>query len=685
MISARPTGKSRLEMLGWTAIAVATVWISVGYIYYTIFSLFQGYDDEGFILVSLKSFFQGKPLYDEIYSSFQPGFYVLHWLVFKVCPVPLCHDSIRLLTLVFWLGAATLNGLITFRLTSSALLALLVSVVSVRCLERFANEPGHPQALACMLVLAVVALLVFADSIPPRLLAASLGGLVALVLLVKINIGVFVLLPVVLIFTSRRDGKISFVIKTTAAVAMMGLPVVLWRAQLSAKDAPLLVLCLLETLGLVLVVMRGLAWRGVVPVVALAVVGCAVALLEMNSGSVSALPVFSAALLSLSACSSIMMCLAFKEDLKLRSGGWTWALCAAGFVVGSIMLFTLLRGTSFHGLADGLVWWPAKVSTSFLIRLRSNWLGACLGVAGAAACYSYLYSWGHWRDRNWFRAAIILAQVSFGVVVLAEFYLRVPGSRALMPLQDDLPHFWMLPFAWLVAVPETGAESTRFGRLSLLAIAVMQPLIACPVAGTQLLPASILLCVLGAVCLGNGLRASFALAPRTFDFQWMRFAVGAVGAAVLLAPFGMETVKLGRQYASLTPLNLPGAARIRLTPEEVRVYHQVVAELARPEVETFLTLPGLDSFYLWAQKDPPNGLNVSAWVILLDAQAQERIWQAAQSRRGLMVVRNRGLVRSWVGGRSVSELPLVRHIDENFKPVSTYGGYELMVRSSDPP
>ena len=91
-------------------------------------------------------------------------------------------------------------------------------------------------------------------------------------------------------------------------------------------------------------------------------------------------------------------------------------------------------------------------------------------------------------------------------------------------------------------------------------------------------------------------------------------------------------------------------------------------------------MPGLDSFYFWARKEPPNDLNVSAWIILLDAQAQERIWRAANVHPGLMVVRNRRLIRSWVGGRSVDQLPLVRHIEENFKTVATYGSYELMAR-----
>jgi hypothetical protein len=676
----RPARKPWLKTSWWTVVVVAATAIAFGYIYYTIFSLFQGYDDEGYVLISLKSFFQGKPLYDEVYSSFQPGFYVLHWLLFKVWGAPLCHDNIRLVTLFLWLSAAALNGLVTYRLTSSALLGLLVSIVSVRSLDPFANEPGHPQALACLLVGGVATLFAFDNSISPRIFALTAGCLVGMVLLIKMNVGLFILLPVTLLFASDRNGKIALGIKLASSVAMMGLPVVLWRTQLAAKDAPLWTLGWLELLALVLVGARLAAWRGRILIVAMAFIGCAAALLQVNSAALAALPVFSAGLLTLSIGGAVLMCLADSDGLGAPRAGWVWALLGGGLVLGSITLITLLRGTTFHGLADGLLWWPAKVSTSFRIRLRSNWLGACLGVAGATGCFAYLWLRGRWGNRIWFRKAIIASQLSFGVAVLAEFCLRVPGSSTLMPLHNDLPHFWMLPFAWLVAVPETGTEATRSARLALLTITVMQPLIACPVAGTQLVPASILILVAGAVCLGNGLCASLGSRTRTANSQWSLSALGAVGAVILLALFGRETLKLRQHYASLTPLNLPGASRIRLTADQVRVYHEVVAELSRPEVETFLSLPGLDSFYFWAQKAPPNSLNVSAWVILLDAEAQERIWSAAQSRAGLMVVRNRRLIRSWVGGRSVAQLPLVRHIEENFKTVSNCGDYELMVR-----
>jgi hypothetical protein len=300
-------------------------------------------------------------------------------------------------------------------------------------------------------------------------------------------------------------------------------------------------------------------------------------------------------------------------------------------------------------------------------------------LLGAAGCVLFLSRYRDYGSRWWFRAIVIAAKLGLGSAILAEFYSRRPGAWTLVPLQDDLPHFWMLPFAWLIIVPDIHPGSINPGRLALLLIAVMQPLIACPIAGTQLVPASMLMLVVGAICLSDGLRGMVAVSGMTLPVS-LGSAGTLIAAVAILLCFSAEAWKRKQNYAALTPLNLPGAARIRLPEAQVRTYNRIVAELSRPQIQTFLTLPGLDSFYFWSRKDPPNSLNVSAWVVLLDDEAQERIWQAAQQADGLVVLRNRRLIRSWTRKPSVAQLPLVRHIEESFQTITNYGDYELMVK-----
>jgi len=666
--------------LWWSALVVVTAVISVAFAYFKIFSLFQRYDDEGFVLLSVKSFLSGKPLYDEVYSSFQPGFYLFNWLIFAGSGAPVCHDSIRLLTLALWIIAAGLNGIITHRLTGNGLIALVVSVVTVRALEPFANEPGHPQVLAYTVIATIVCLCAFGETLTPKKLSIALGALVAISLLIKINVGIFIALPIALLLAAGNPHKLARAVRAFASILLLIFPTLIWRTQLPAKGTPNWTLATLTGLAMVLALAPIATKAKAMRVAVFAGSVIAFTIVQLTPLSAQSLPVFNAGLLTLSFAPVIWISRHDLEHGPIQEGSWKWAVLGLAIALTGILGFVMVRGTSVHGLAQGLYWWPARVSSGFLIRPRSNALGPLLGIVGAVACYAYVA----WRPRvgarQWFHWLLLVAQIMFGVLVLVEFYLKRSGSSTLVPLDDALPHFWMLPFAWLAAISETGKSTTRFGRVALVLIAVVQPLIACPVAGTQLVPASILLVVVAAVSLTNGLSVGFRSVAEWFPSRAVRLGFAAAAAAALLGPFAQETLRLRTAFAALTPLNLPGAARIRLTSDEVLVYHQIVDHLSRPEVETFLTLPGMDSFYLWAHKEPPNGLNVSAWMILLDGDEQERIWQAAQSHPGLMALRNRRLIRSWVAGRSIAQLPLVRHIDENFVEVANYGGYEMLRR-----
>jgi len=93
---------------------------------------------------------------------------------------------------------------------------------------------------------------------------------------------------------------------------------------------------------------------------------------------------------------------------------------------------------------------------------------------------------------------LAVAKLVFGVTGFAVF-----AENVHVLLSTGLPHF-LLPFAWLVAASGTDRPAEQLARLALAAVAVMQPLIAYPVAGTQLAPASVLLSVVAAVCLADG-------------------------------------------------------------------------------------------------------------------------------------------------------------------------------------
>ncbi len=699
--------KGRLLRAAFSALLwAAAVGLCAAYAYFSIFSRFHSYDDEGFILISLKWFFAGHALYDQVYSCYQPGFYVVHWLIFQLCGAQLSHDNIRLLTLVFWMGGAGLNGLTTYRLTRNAILSVLVLLLSTRCLDGFANEPGHPQALAYVVVAGLTTLLTFAEELPRWVLSGAVGVAVGLLLLIKINVGVFAFVAVSFVLALGQERRSGLWLKGLAAATMFSLPLALMHSRISLSTLPLPVVCGLAILVPLLISSVLLNERRLASCAILLCIACGFMLPLIDARSPAILPFFSLCVLTLSIASLVMACLACSIRGANRILSPAWLVVGAAALTAMVLLIVMLRGTSMDGLLSGMWLIPSGQSRSFFVPWHSNMIGAWSGLAGAASCVLYAVRRQPGRSGRLGNLLLSGGKLAFGSLVLLELYVREPGSRPLMPLDYRLPHFWMLPFAWLAvaefatgaakrvgaAGPDTepgkrqepasggnGHPGIGLGRLALASVAVLQPLIAYPVAGTQLIPGSILLAILAAVCLQDVWARVEAPLGRV-PFRRFQPALSVALKAVLVVLFARETLNNAQIYHSLTPLQLPGAQRVRLSADEVRTFQEVVRPLARPEVETFLTLPGLNSLYFWAEKEAPTGLNTTTWMTLLDAAEQERIWEAARERPGLMAVRNRALARYWLRGRSPKEAPLARHIDESFQPMITNGSYELLIR-----
>jgi hypothetical protein len=142
------------------------------------------------------------------------------------------------------------------------------------------------------------------------------------------------------------------------------------------------------------------------------------------------------------------------------------------------------------------------------------------------------------------------------------------------------------------------------------------------------------------------------------------------------------------KYRALAPLGLPGAARIRLTEQEVRVYRDIVASIER-DCDTFISMPGFNSFYFWTRKDPPTGFNAGPWMTLFDDQTQQQIADRLAEHESACVIYNQIVSEEWVQGRNIDRGPLVRYIRTSFRTVRTTGDFEFMIRNDrawpDPP
>ena len=137
-------------LLGATAVATWTL------AYPFMFDRFNAFDDEGYLLVSLKEFMQHGHLYDQVYTQYGPLYYLFMDGLFTTLRMPVDHDHGRLWTLTVWTAVSLAIGVITYRATERISLAWLTQLLAVFLLQGLIGEPMHPNGLLDVLLVAVM-------------------------------------------------------------------------------------------------------------------------------------------------------------------------------------------------------------------------------------------------------------------------------------------------------------------------------------------------------------------------------------------------------------------------------------------------------------------------------------------------------------------------------------------------
>ena len=609
--------------------------------YLSLFSSFAPYDDEGYVMLSLKTFMAGEPLYDETYSQYGPAYYFLNSWLHRLFHWEVSHDVARLKTLGIWLVTAASVALFSCALTGSRLVLLISYLAAYFHLDRLGTEPSHPQEL-CFLAIAMTLLL--ALTIRPgrrnTLSFACLGFIAGLVVMTKINIGVFLLTAVSLagLYQAQR-GLVRTTLLTIVGVGAVLLPfVILGQHALS-----------LEHLQLPAVTIIGLG-------------GVALALQSINRVPVApgnAEPL-----------SSIFTC---------------WAACVTTSL--AFAGLALAHGTSVSSLLDGMIFQHRQFFENCFEPPPTFFAAVWVALAGVLAI--------HWLSKGHqgiYRTVILGALTLFLAVslrYLTDSFHRIEhgaddrGQAAL--LLNFLP-----PFAWLVLLPlapkvrgDIRAADVRnvtptdeqarcaFSRIFLAFLAVVLPLTVYPIPGTQVAMGSLPLLVILILTLSD---ASWQTSLRSDDALLLRRGLAFVTVLCLAAMIGRST-QLSRQYSRYQPLDLNGASRLRLPPGFVQQVHWINDQLS-DRASTFVCLQsGFNSLYLWFQIDPPTGLNATTWQSLLrDDQQQEVVEQLKAAPRPVVV---------WNTGEdppTEKPGPLRAFVEKNFRPVAAHNSVEVWIR-----
>jgi hypothetical protein len=234
--------------------------------YYRAFVSLATYDDEGTMMWTVKSFFAGHSLYNQVATIYGPVYYFYQWCAHVLTGTPLSHHSVRLVSIAFWVTAALIVFLLAYWVTGSLLLAAVTHILAFRAMGFIGEEPAHPQE-AGILLLAALGLACFARSRAWQ--ATLLGALAGLALATKINLGIFVVIAVSTGFAyALRRKWLRTAASLLASCGILVFPVLLMWGHLSEGWA--MKFCALEVISIAsaILIVSGaevdvrLDWRG---------------------------------------------------------------------------------------------------------------------------------------------------------------------------------------------------------------------------------------------------------------------------------------------------------------------------------------------------------------------------------------------------------------------------------------
>ncbi|MEI6356215.1 MAG: hypothetical protein WCP53_03850 [Verrucomicrobiota bacterium] len=618
--SARAVGFQR----GALGIALWITLTGIGFL--RVFNGFSDYDDEGYVLLTIKHFVAGHPLYDDVYTQYGPCFYWFASALTGFGRWAVTHDWGRLITLGCWLVSTALGSCWVADRTKSKAWAAMAAVLLFANLQAMLNEPMHPQTVCIVLVFALVTVASRGPLIPRRRLA--LGALAAVLALVKINLGAFAFLGL-------------------AWLEVLVLPRDLWRrgllAGLTAASFLLPLLLFRPLLGLVSV-------RCYAAVFCLGMVPLVVFLWQARPA----------------------------EGARLSwTDGW-WLGLGAAMTTAIVIGWTLVHGSTLAALWDTLVTRNSSFAKNFqsfdAFDRYEVWV-TMFSLGG----FLLFQSWQRQgKAVQALRFLLVLRLTIGGIVLLAALINLVPHLtgylRAWLIFTYSFSK-WGFPFLWL-GLPWTGRENQ--GAAGPLSAAVLlgfpQLLWAFPVAGTQVAMAAAMPLVVSLVYLHQAVTA----------LRWPRWVAPDRWATVitLMALLGGLAGSY-RYYVRSTPLCLPGSDWVRLPDEGNAARLAWASHNLRRYSTTFVTRPGVASLHLWSGVEPPTRRNSNFWMSLLTPQEQQEIVAAMTVRDGVLVLVNDLFLKFSGQAEYITNSVSARFILDHFTPAIRVGAWTLLQRPTD--
>lgn len=334
-----------------------------------------------------------------------------------------------------------------------------------------------------------------------------------------------------------------------------------------------------------------------------------------------------------------------------------------GFVV--LLLFFLAhelsRGTSIREFILGAL--SAKSPILDAERLQLDFSPYFLPSLAASALFGIVFFYSV-RNRKQQPPVIRLLQL-----LVSTYFLLV--QTTLHSLPDST---LALPWCWLFV--NNTSEEERFQTWTISLLLIFQLLLVFPLAGSQTNCAMTLgpaLAVIMFIDTVRVLRESFCL-------RSTRAAISilvALSGIIAVYSFSFHFFEAYLRYAANAPLSLPGSKLLRLAPSQASNLRKAVSQIG-PE-DTLFTVPGLYSFYFWADKESPTTFTVSPWIVLFQKETLKKIESDLEAKRHLTVIWNDQAYNMWTYGRRLPDNgELLNYLRRRTREVQRAGDYTIL-------
>jgi len=624
-----------------------------------IFTQFQTYDDEGILVLLLREWAHRGGLYSRVESRYGPAYTFFYGLPQRLLGADLTYTSGRVVTLLLWLAISFVLGAGVLALGGSLLTGILAQVASFFLLVTLTWEPTHPGGLLCLGLALIVLTVAALQRHRPAMCHVLLGLLVGTLVMTKINIGVFAVVALAYSFATAAPTSRSRVLRPLTEFALVALgpilillqhPHVIATTNFGAPSEPA------HALGARFIDQWAINYAVVYAAAALILV-----LVVRIYGSETDRSV----------------------DLRavVRFGAGT-SVAIAFFSV-----FALVTGTSLGALAQGLIFRPLTESRSALtLPAQVNgsvvvvWVLVALGLlvmlprlrrmkeAAPPSIRPTVLLWG---------GMLRIAAAGIGLAGVVR-----SSSLSLLPLAA---------VCLLAPSASGGVVRSSVGRRTLAALAVAASLHAIPVAGSQVSWSVMLLVPALSLVLYDGW--TVVLMARPQRPAWLRTPrIPIVCCLVVLlaspwpgaAPLGGASGAAQRYFRTGVDPQLPGTAGLRLDPGTVRDLRSIVKVLRR-ECTQFFSVPEYASLYLLSGREPPNGMNATVWMFLLNASEQQSVVDQLERTDGTVCLVERAPADAppwteWSFGRPIPDGPLVRYLSTGFETKLVVPPYRVLER-----